>query len=138
MSLDRGMKPSVSEFKERVSSRNLDNLTIWHNVGRDVDNGEWAIYGARYGTWMTMLQDWDPRNVQWFDNIKTLWDMVKDNNPTASANHIGEELEAKLNLPMLQMNSEQSKFFKRHYKTDFRNKGPLVTEMEVIRQIEGW
>ena len=36
------------------------------------------------------------------------------------------------------MNKEQSKFFKRHYKADFHNLGPLVTEMEVIRRIEGW
>jgi hypothetical protein len=33
---------------------------------------------------------------------------------------------------------EQSKFFKRHYKADFKNKDPLVTEMDVIRSIEGW
>jgi len=47
MSLNRGMRPTVDEFKETVASRNLNNLTIWQNVGMDVENGEWAIMGAR-------------------------------------------------------------------------------------------
>jgi hypothetical protein len=41
-------------------------------------------------------------------------------------------------LPMCALDKDQSKFFKQHYATNFHNKGPLITEMEVIRQIEGW
>jgi hypothetical protein len=37
----------------------LNNLTIWQNVGADVDNGLWAIYGARHGTFLTMLTEWE-------------------------------------------------------------------------------
>ena len=47
-------------------------------------------------------------------------------------------LETKLDLPMCVMSDEQSKFFKRHYLADKHNLGPLVTEMEIIRKIEGW
>jgi hypothetical protein len=138
MVLDKGAKPSIDELKERVAGRNLNNLTIWHNVGADVENGEWAIYGARLGTHMTMLTDWDHTDVQWFDNFPVLWEKYKNNNPVLSAGFIGDELEARLGLPMCMYTPEQSKFFKRHYKTDYRNHGLLVTEMDVIRKIEGW
>lgn len=138
MCLAEGLVPDINEFKRSVPGRNFDNLTIWHNIGADAENGDWAIYGARYGTWMVMLNDWDPKQVQWFDNIATLWDMVKDNNPVTSAAHIGNDLSMKLNLPMLNMNSEQSRFFKRHYNVDKYNLGPLVREIDVIRKIEGW
>ena len=37
MCLNRGTRPTVSEFRDRVHQRNLDHLTIWHNVGRDVE-----------------------------------------------------------------------------------------------------
>src|ERR1035437_7213769 len=47
MCLNRGQVPDVATFKESVASRNLNNLTIWHNVGADVENGMWAIYGAQ-------------------------------------------------------------------------------------------
>ena len=138
MSLNRGMRPTVDEFKETVASRNLNNLTIWQNVGMDVENGEWAIMGARMGTHMTMLTDWDVHNVQWFDNYPAMWEKVKDEDPLELSESYGVELSTKLGLPMCALNSEQSKFFKRHYGATFHNKGPLVTEMEVIRQIEGW
>jgi hypothetical protein len=138
MVLDRGAKPSVDQFKETVATRNLNNLTIWHNVGCEVENGMWAIYGARLGTYMTMLTEWDPKNVQWFDNYTVLWEEHKHRDPEREATLLGISLSDKLGLPMCTLNNDQSKFFKRHYKADFRNLGPLVTEMEVIRKIEGW
>jgi hypothetical protein len=138
MSLDGGARPTVDKFKETVATRNLNNLTIWHNVGMDVDNGQWAIMGARMGTHMTMLTDWDHTNVQWFDNYITMWEQVKNEDPLVLAETYGIELKTKLDLPMCALDSDQSKFFKRHYKADFHNLDPLVTEMDVIRRIEGW
>jgi hypothetical protein len=138
MSLDRGARPTVDSFKETVASRNLDNLTIWHNVGMDVENGEWAIYGARLGTYMTMLTEWDHANVQWFDNYITLWEEHVNRNPVRESALLGAALHDKLGLPMATLDSLQSKFFKRHYGADKYNRGPLVTEMDVIRKIEGW
>ena len=139
MCLNKGEVPSVEEFKESVASRNLNNLTIWHNVGMDVNNGIWAIYGSRLGTFLTLLSEWDAHNVQWFDNYPTLWnEYCEGKDPKECAEQVGSQLEAKLGLPICTLSSEQSKFFKRHYNSDKRNLGPLVTEMEIIRQIEGW
>jgi hypothetical protein len=138
MCLNKGAVPTVEEFKETVASRNLNNLTIWHNVGMDVENGEWAIMGSRMGTHMTMLTDWDHSNVQWFDNYIKMWEQVKNEDPLELSEAYGIELSTKLGLPMCALDSDQSKFFKRHYNSDKYNLGPLVTEMEVIRRIEGW
>jgi hypothetical protein len=138
MCLNKGEVPSVDEFKETVASRNLNNLTIWQNVGADVENGMWAIYGARLGTYMTLLTDWDAHNVQWFDNYTVLWEEHINRDPEREATLLGAALHDKLGLPMCTLGKEQSKFFKRHYQTDYHNQGPLVTEMEVIRKIEGW
>jgi hypothetical protein len=138
MVLDRGSKPDINTFKETVAGRNLNNLTIWHNVGADVENGMWAIYGARLGTYMTMLTDWEHTNVQWFDNYITLWEEQEYRNPEIEATGIGAALSDKLGLPMCTLSKDQSKFFKRHYNADKYNLGPLVTEMDVIRRIEGW
>ena len=138
MSLNRGARPTIDEFKETVATRNLNNLTVWHNIGADVENGLWAIYGARLGTYMTMLTQWDPHNVQWFDNYTLLWEEHSHRDPEVEANLLGEALHDKLGLPMCIHSVEQSKFFKRHYLADKYNIGPLVKEMDVIRKIEGW
>ena len=138
MSLSGGTRPSIDQFKESVASRNLNNLTIWHNIGLDVENGDWAIYGARMGTYMTLLTEWNPQNVQWFDNFALMWEECELKNPTLEAHRYGEELKNKLGLPMCVLTPEQSVFFKRHYNSDKYNLGPLVREMDVIRRIEGW
>ena len=67
-----------------------------------------------------------------------MWDQVKDQAPIVLSETYGIELSTKLDLPMCAFDKEQSKFFKRHYKSDFKNLDPLVTEMDVIRKIEGW
>jgi hypothetical protein len=138
MCLVGGKKPSISEFKDNVLSRNMNNLTIWHNVGADVENGVWAIYGARLGTYKTMLTDWDPKEVQWFDNYVDLWEEYGNMGPTYQAEDIGKILKDKLGLPICMLSPDQSSFFKRHYNSDKHNLGPLVREIDVIRKIEGW
>ena len=137
MCLQRGRKPTVEEFKNQVL-RNLDNLTIWHNVGSDVDHGEWAIAGARQGTYMTMLTNWDHTQVQDFDALAKLWDTVKDSQPRILANQLGPELGTQLDLPMAILESEQSAFFKHHYRSNWHNQGIMVREIDVIRKQEGW
>jgi hypothetical protein len=138
MCLNRGAKPSVSEFQSRVHSKNLDNLTIWHNVGADVEYGEWAIAGSRQGTYMTMLTQWDHTLVQDFDELAKLWTTVEDQQPRLLANRLAEELHTQLDLPMLIMEAEQSKFFKQHYLSNWHNRGVMIREIDVIRQVEGW
>lgn len=139
MSLSHGKKPDVVTFKESVASRNLNNLTIWHNVGADVENGYYAMYGAQYGTYMTLLTDWDSKEVQWFDNYPALWeDFQATKYNDEFLYQMSESLKDKLGLPICTLSPEQSAFFKRHYQADKYNMGPLVREMDVIRKVEGW
>ena len=137
MCLDRGRRPRLAEFEQQVHKRNYDHLCIWQSVGRDVENGWWAIYGARLGTYMTMLRDWDYKQVQDFDHLAYLWNSFSKDTETACYN-IGETLRTRLGLPIVDMSAEQSAFFKHHYKTAHRNMGTTLTEMDVIRKVEGW
>ena len=138
MCLDRGRKPTTVEFSERVHQRNLDNLTIWHNVGTDAEYGEWAIAGARQGTYMTMLTNWDHKQVQWFDALAELWETVKDGQPRLLSNRLAEDLHTQLALPMALLEPNQSAFFKQHYKSNWHNQGIMIREIDVIRKQEGW
>jgi hypothetical protein len=138
MCLNRGVKPTLPEFQQRVHAKNLDNLTIWHNIGADVDHGDWAIAGSRMGTYMTMLTNWDHRQVQWFDALADLWKTVENDQPRIIANRLADELHDQLDLPMLIMEKEQSAFFKKHYRSNWHNQGVMVREIDVIRRQEGW
>lgn len=138
MCLDKGRKPTMSEFKDRVHGRNLDHLSIWHNVGVDVDQGAWAIAGARMGTYRTMLTDWDYKEVQSFDALDTIWAEASKCDPAEIIMAYQDALHTQLDLPMCMLNNQQSKFFKHHYRSGWHNQGVMVREIDVIRRQEGW
>ena len=129
MCLDRGTKPSASEFRERVHNRNLDHLTIWHNVGSDTEHGLWAIAGARLGTWKTMLSDWNYKEVQDFAKLDAMWEDV---------GHLAPGEVVPLGLPMNVYTPVQSKFFKHHYRSNWHNKNVMTREIDIIKMQEGW
>ena len=138
MCLNRGAKPTAAEFRDRVHQRNLDHLTIWHNIGADVDHGYWSMAGARMGTYMTMLTNWDHTQVQDFDALAELWTTVESSDPRLLAGRVAEDLDQQLDLPMAMLEAEQSKFFKHHYRSNWHNEGIMVREIDVIRAQEGW
>jgi hypothetical protein len=127
MALDRGTKISMQEFESRVNTRNYDNLCIWQSVGSDAEHGFWAIYGARLGTYMMMLEGWDHRQVQDFDVLAMLWRNFEQDGPD-QCRGVGDILRTRLGLPIVDMDPEESKFFKHHYKSMFKNQGPMVRE----------
>lgn len=130
MCLDRGVLPSLQEFEQRVHRKNYDRLCVWHTVGEDVENGCWAIYGARLGTVMCMLEQWDHRQVQDFGILDKLWQTVQHVDPRCEYHALGEKLINRLGLPIVNINADQSRFFKHHYQSQFRNLGPMIREQE--------
>jgi len=133
MSLDRGTKPRLSEFQSKVANRNYDNLCVWQSVGMDVENGIYAILGARQGTYMTMLTTWDYKQVQDFDKLKEMYDefnieSLSTDEVKESVISYGTMLKTQLGLNITLLNPEQSKFFKHHYKSNYRNIGIMNRE----------
>jgi hypothetical protein len=138
MCLNQGRRPSLADFKQQVQQRNLDHLTIWHNVGRDVEHGVWAIAGSRMGTYMTMLTEWDHRLVQNFDALADIYQTVDGHNPEIILGRVAEDLYRQLDLPVTVIDAPSSKFFKHHYRSNWHNRGVMSREIDVIRSQEGW
>lgn len=141
MCLDRGRKPSLQEFDDNAKKRNLDHLQIWQTIGRDVEHGEEAINGARYGTYKTMLTNWDFTQVQDFDKLAYLHEEYLESTAIGSQidmETITELLNNRLALNIVELDAEQSAFFKYHYATGHKNLELMTKEIDVIRRIEGW
>ena len=118
MCLDRGDKYNIETLQEQAVARNLDHLVVWMNVGADVDNGIWAMLGARQGCEMTMCSEWDWVQVRDFKYLKSFWEenLQKHQDDKDFAHQkckdLGEKIKYKLQLTIIDMPSEQSKFFK--------------------------
>jgi len=139
MCLVQGVKPTLEEFNQMVHARNLDNLLIWMNVGVDAKNGGSAMYGARFGVYKTMLTDWDYTEVQDFDVLNQIYtDNPYSRHGDVLTNSLTQSLVSRLNLPIVDYNVEQSKFFKEFYVKQHKQMDFMTTEISVIRNQEGW
>ena len=130
MTLNRGIKQDLFDPKQQLGKRNYQRLLMWCSVGADVENGAWAIYGARLGTWMTNIGDWDYVKVRDFDYLNELFNDTKDIPIEANTKWLGEQLRTKINLPVADLDATQSKFFKEVWINPPRTHNAL-TEKEV-------
>ena len=132
MALDRGLRVTTDEFKI-LHWKNLQRLYIWLMVGADVENGLWAIYGAREGLYMTMCTDWDYVQVRDFKYLNKYWDEtvnvhIHDGNLLESIQGLGTSLIDELDIPIAvnPLDVQQSKFFKVVYKNTDRNENKII------------
>jgi hypothetical protein len=116
MSLDQGAK--VSSIKD-IWWQNYQRLLIWCSVGSDVENGDWAVYGAREGCYLTNCTDWDYANVRDFEYLTTQWEEKYSKVTPEMLQYeimgLGETLKHELGLEISSLDSEGSKFFKTVY-----------------------
>ena len=121
MTLKGGVKVDREQFLKQVHKKNLDRLRIWQTVGLDVDNGIWAMYGARLGTHLTNCTDWDYVNVRDFEYVNTMWhdtySKMDEEDLLYEMELLGEKLidELRVDIPLAVYNEDQSKFFKSMY-----------------------
>ena len=114
MSLDRG-KPV--EDINTLWWQNKHRLYIWQMVGCDVPNGIWAVYGARLGTYMNMLTEWDHTQTRDFTYLNNLWKEHENVEVAEECKEIGKKLINELDLPIavVPFDKLQSEFFKTVY-----------------------
>jgi len=74
MSLSQGGKVDPDHFKKSIWWGNYKRLITWCSVGADVENGLWAMYGARLGCYKTNLTEWNYINVRDFDYLNKCFD----------------------------------------------------------------
>ena len=134
MALDQGVRPDYEGFK-RNHWKNLHRLYIWLMIGADVENGRWAIYGAREGLYKTMCTDWDYVNVRDFEYLNDYWnqkgDLVEEDIEYYSQ-ELGDKLINELNSPIAvdPLDANQSKFFKSVYQNPVRDNSRKFLDRE--------
>jgi hypothetical protein len=126
LSLYLNRRPTTIDFRDLLPQHQLDSLSIWHNIGADVENGIWAMAGARQATYMIVLTAWPYQHVNDPNALWELWDSVQNSDPRILAGQIGIELHAELGIPVAMFDAEQSKFFKHHFNSRWINRGVMM------------
>jgi len=114
MSLNRGAK--VQDLANNTWWQNYHRLLVWLNVGADVDNGLYAVMGARDGCQKILATDWDHSVTRDFKWLNEYWNEIKDYPVEQMIAEYGQVLQEQgLPISKVALDEEQSKFFKAVY-----------------------
>lgn len=112
MSLDQGKKVNPEEFMQAIQPVNLRTLLTWMGVGADVDNGRWAMLGARYGCYMATLDS--NYDVTLVSDLEFMGDKFSRRMMDIESDMLayGNSLRQRLALPVVDLDAAQSRFYK--------------------------
>jgi len=117
MTLLDGVRVPPDEIRGRVWWHNLHRLRMWSTVGLHEENGIYAVYGARLGTWLANCTNWNYVDVRDFEILKDIWNQY--GRPYEEANQeglieeiklLGEKIKVGLGFDYPYLDSKQSKY----------------------------
>ena len=113
MSLDKGKPMPADIFRKRIWSENLRKLCTWMSVGADKEHGQLAMLGARMGCYDTMFGEHDILKVRDLDQLGEIYSQrTKGIDINEELLMYGESLRQRLDIPVAEYDSNESKFFK--------------------------
>jgi hypothetical protein len=111
MTLVDGVKIPSMEIKQRVWWHNIHRLRMWSTVGSHEENGNYAVLGARMGTWMANCTDWNYVDVRDFEILRSIYNRDVDHSTVdQDAQDLAVKIRHQLGFEWPWLSSEQSKF----------------------------
>jgi len=117
MTLLDGEKVPAQEIKEKIWWHNIHRLRMWSTVGAHEENGLYAVYGARLGTWLSNCTQWNYIEVRDFEILKGIWNQygrpfeeVYGTGLREEIESLGEKIKINLGLDWPTLDAQQSKY----------------------------
>ena len=113
MSTDKG-KPIQPKDFQKIWPSNLRTLVTWCTIGADVDNGKFAMLGARMGSFYTVV---DPANNDFnVSDLKGMADYFQNKVPLENIDSelemFGNSLRQQLDMPIADYDETDSRFYR--------------------------
>ena len=113
MSTDKG-KPILPKDFQKIWPSNLRTLVTWCTIGADVDNGKFAMLGARMGSFYTVV---DPGNNDFnVSDLKGMADYFQNKVPLENIDSelemFGNSLRQQLDMPIADYDETDSRFYR--------------------------
>jgi hypothetical protein len=117
MTLLDGVKVPPKEIQDHIWWHNVHRLRMWSTVGAHEENGLYAVYGARLGTWLTNCTQWNYVEVRDFEILRGIWNQygrpfeeVEGTGLREEIKSLGEKLKLELGFDWPYLDEKQSKF----------------------------
>ena len=117
MTLLDGEKVPAQKIRERVWWHNIHRLRMWSTVGAHIENGIYAVYGARLGTWLANCTEWNYVEVRDFEILRGIWNQygrpyqeVNGEGLVEEIKNLGDKIKINLGLDWPWLDAEQSNY----------------------------
>jgi hypothetical protein len=117
MTLLDGVRVPPQEIREQIWWHNIHRLRMWSTVGAHEENGMYAVYGARLGTWLANCTDWNYVEVRDFEILRGIWEQYgrpyeQDNGRDldTAIRDLGEKIKQQLGFDWPFLDAAQSKY----------------------------
>jgi hypothetical protein len=110
-----GVLVPVTKVRDEVYWHNLHRLRIWSTVGSHVNNGYFAMLGARMGTYKALCTDWDYIQVRDFDALADIYKEVDEDNVIEQYVNYGDLIRRHTGFNWANFNAEQSLYITELY-----------------------
>lgn len=110
-------KPCKDLAKEikTIFRTNLSRLHVWCTIGRDVDNGIWAMVGARQAVFDQMRYPIPHTHINDYDWFNGRWQEIKTSDPENMAVELGANLNNRFGFYLPELDVKASVWFKEVY-----------------------
>jgi hypothetical protein len=89
------------------------NENTWCTIGADIDNGKYAMLGARMGCFYTVIEDNnDIFKIRDLDDMQKYSESVLPENIDEELQMFGNSLRQQLDMPIAEYNEADSKFYR--------------------------
>lgn len=113
MTLLDGVKVTPQDLEKKIWWHNIHRLRMWSTVGSHIQNGIYAVLGARQGTHMTNCTDWNHVDVRDFEILRDLYKEIvpeTEEAVTEEIQRLGKEIKLQLGLEWPWLDAKQSKY----------------------------
>jgi hypothetical protein len=117
MTLLDGVRVPPQEIQEQIWWHNIHRLRMWSTVGAHEENGMYAVYGARLGTWLANCTEWNYVEVRDFEILRGIWEQygrpyeqVNGQGLDTAIRDLGENIKQQLGFDWPFLDAAQSKY----------------------------
>ena len=112
MSTDKGKPIKAKDYSRSIWRNNLNILSTWMTIGADIENGKYAMLGARMGCFYTVIEDDDIFKIRDLDDMQKYFDETTIENIDHELLMFGNSLRQQIDIPIAEFDKADSRFYR--------------------------
>ena len=113
MSTEKGKPINAKDYSRTIWRNNLNILSTWMTIGADVENGKYAMLGARMGCFYTVIE---PNNeffkIRDLDDMEKYFEEITTDDIDNDLLMFGNSLRQQIDMPIAEYDEADSRFYR--------------------------